>query len=297
MPKTRLFMPLLHKKVTTFDGPAWYFSEGMYLETILDEDYSALQRDKLEDHHKTYVNIRTTCLYIDDPIFDDLQEYAKRVAIQIKYVLNNFTINTPTVLPYAALVVVGARSRIKEVIDLEAITNVHSYTQQIFKLRSSAQPHTISTFYNIVDKCCRDHRSLQFTLARFNSGFTRQDIYDRIVDITISLESLISGSSEVSFKFALYNAFTAETDAKARKTAFELLQALYSARSGIVHGDIASRDKVKVLERIQTNWPQIIQTARAALNYHLIFVNEKGLANWDQHLKDLVFGIDERIVN
>ena len=296
MVSKRVIMPLLYKKVTTFKGPTWYFAEGIYLETIYDEDYGAFHREGLDDYYRSGISTNTTCIYLDEPNFEDFAAFAKRAATQIKFVLNNFALQTPVVIPYAALISTGKKSRVAQIVDIAADANMHSYKRQTYKIRPTANREIISNHYHVVDKCCQRTPAVLFALERFNSGLTRFEMFDKIVDLTISIESLISGSQELSYKFALYNSFIATSDPDARREAFELLQSLYSARSGIVHGDTSTKDKKKVLDEVVNNWDNIVRIAKAALNYHLIFIQDKTKSDWDVHLKNLVLGLEARIV-
>jgi len=273
-----------------------YFDEGVFLETIYDEDHGAFLRDDIDKYYKTSINIQTKCLYLNDPNFDDLVAFSKRIATMIKFVLNNFAVGTPVVLPYAALIQVSGKARVLEIADIEAVSNLHTFQQKTYRLRSASDRETISNYYKMVVKCCQDNPTILFALEKFNTCLTRYEIYDKIVDVTISLEFLISGTQELTYKFALYNSFIAESQPAARCDAFELLHSLYSARSGIVHGDIASKDKEKTLKTVTDNWEKVLRLVRAALNYYLIFLHERSKNDWDRHLKNLVFGLESRVV-
>src|SRR5205085_7771214 len=123
-----------------------------------------------------------------------------------KFALNNFSSGTsPVLLPYAALMTVNdktRKSRVMEVIDLEAVANFHTLRGQPYKVRSGATTEAVSGLYKVVDKACTAHPPAIFTLERFNTCLTRANQIDQIVDTSISLESLISGTHELSFRFA-----------------------------------------------------------------------------------------------
>ena len=295
MGSTRIMMPLLHKEVEAFKDSAWYLGSGVYLDTIYDEDYGAFQRDDhLDDYYKTSLSIHTTCLYITEPQFDDMGVFTRAIATRVKFVLNNFSAGTPVVFPYAALIEVGNKARLAQIADIEAVANLHAFRQRTYKLRPASDKETISDYYKLVSKCCHENPTVLFPLERFNSSLTRPDWLDKIVDITISLESLIAGTQELTYKFALYNAFVAETEPDARRNAFDLLHILYIARSRIVHGDTSFEERA--FEKVTNNWESILRLARGALNYYLMFLHERNRAEWDQHLKNLVFGLETRIV-
>lgn len=292
MGKLRIIMPLPFKSFSTFDVPTWYFDDTSCLETIYDEDFSAFYRDELDEFYKAAIDVRTSCIYVQEIKEKDFEEIARRTAIQFKYVLNGFSLDKSIAIPFAGLVEFEDKAHIQKILDLEPSTNLHSLRKKEFKIRPETEPATVSDFYKIVSKCCTKNKTLLFTLDRFNSSLIRDNFQDRVVDITISLESLISGKDELRFKFALYNSFISESSAEDRWKAFELFSALYDARSGIVHGENNSKANQKVAE----NWDEIVKNARASLNYHLLYLNQKSRESWDEHLKHLVFGKTVRIV-
>jgi hypothetical protein len=91
---------LLNKNTPSFTDPAWYFDDGVFVDTIYDEDFAAFHRDS--DEYKTTLGIRTKCLYVEDPPTVDVPTFAKACATKIKFVLNNFSAGEPPLLTYAA---------------------------------------------------------------------------------------------------------------------------------------------------------------------------------------------------
>lgn len=122
-------------------------------------------------------------------------------------------------------------------------------------------------------------------------------MFDKIVDITISMESLIEGRDELRYKFSLYNSVVSESEAGERLKAFGLLQNLYDARSAIVHGDVESNDNKKAIDKTKENWAEIVRLAKATINYYLIFLGVRKKSEWNSHLKNLVFGLDKRLID
>lgn len=98
----------------------------------------------------------------------------------------------------------------------------------------------------------RQHRGgLEVALRRFNQSYSRDSFEDRIIDLTISLESCllsaIKSKTELNYRFALRGAILLARTRNAQE-AEKLLSALYSARSSIVHeGRYLSELKVKEL--------------------------------------------------
>lgn len=85
----------------------------------------------------------------------------------------------------------------------------------------------------------RSHRGgLEVTLSRFNQSYSRDFPDDRIIDLTIALESCllaaIRSQTELKYRFALRGAALLANTRRPQETN-ALLSALYNARSSIVH--------------------------------------------------------------
>lgn len=85
--------------------------------------------------------------------------------------------------------------------------------------------------------------SARIAVNRLLLSIYRESDVDRIIDLAIAFESLISGTSEVSFKCALYNAFTSQGSPSQRLHAYNEIKSLYDVRSKLVHGSLDAGDK------------------------------------------------------
>jgi hypothetical protein len=300
MTTQRIVMPLLNRSVTTFKTQTFYFDDSTYIKNINDEDYAAFF--KIEGgRYNSDIKTNTKCIYseFNTGTFGD---YARQTATKIKFVMNNFSSEIPLLMPYAALISLSkGKTRITEFADVEAVTSTHKFKDQAYKIKSGSTRELVSNLYKVVDSVCKKYGQTIFTLDRFNSCLTRVEQYDSIVDITISLESLISGNQDLKFKFALYHSLISEVDPEKRFNAFSLLGKLYDARSKIVHGDADSKDAKKSINLIVENWKEVLRLSKAAINYYLLFlfVNLEGDGRkaWDLHLNRLIYGLDQRIVD
>lgn len=292
----RIILPIPHRNVS-FDGPTWYFEENIYLSSISDEDYSAFQSDDIHDHYQSMIEIDSTCAYIEKEGKGEFQDFAKRMSIELKFVMNNFASSSPIVFPFAASIASLPEAKIEETIDIDAIPNLHLFKEQDYVIRAGADPATISQYFKMVHNCCEEDPSLLFPLERYNSSLIRSDIFDQIVDLSISLEYLIRMKTEIRYRFSLHNSFVSCHEDKDRERAFELLQALYDVRSSIVHGDISSKSYRKSYKKVLSSWDEIIRIARSALNYYLIFVSSNSRNDWGPHVKDLIIHHSTRIVD
>jgi len=145
-----------------------------------------------------------------------------------------------------------------------------------------------------VETAGKKYDPIHITLSRFNSSLIRSDPLDRIIDLTISMESLIRSSYELKFKFALFNSLLSEPQTEKRFERFELLQTLYDARSSVVHGDITKAAQKKIDEVIK-KFSEIVLLAQAAINYYLLYLFQNPPGEWSAHLEKLALGVSPRL--
>lgn len=292
MPKHRIILPILNNVVEIFGEPAFYFDDEAFIDTIYVEDFGAFFSG-IDSAYKDGVTPTTPCIYIDDVEEKDFLVRAKEIGIKVRFALNFFAKDAPVLLPYACLLSKGdsrKSSTIQDVADVEAIAGIHKLRQSNYAV--STDRERFADFMKIVNAACLRHPPALFTIGRFSSCFTRFDEVDRIVDACVSLESLIQGQQELSFRFGLYLALICESDPTKRGDAFARFRNLYSARSSIVHGDLREKD----IEKVRKDWKITQQQAFAAINYYLAFLFENDAAGWDEHLRGLALGSDIRIL-
>jgi hypothetical protein len=109
------------------------------------------------------------------------------------------------------------------------------------------------------------HGDLTVALRRFNQAYGRDIPEDRIIDLTIALESCLLGSNEkdeLSYKFSLRGAaLLAQEKIWEPGKAQLLLRTIYTIRSGIVHNgeqltDKSSKNKLQKLGIQSDKFPQ-----------------------------------------
>ena len=124
---------------------------------------------------------------------------------------------------------------------------------------------------------------LHVTANRFVRYSRVQDTPDALLDLCISLESLLDSNTEISFKFSTCLAkLTKGNDAEQLS---ELLGDLYDLRSKIVHGSDASKAHLKMVP----NAAKLRQAARSILTSYILFLNDKTKKEWQAHLRQSLF--------
>lgn len=315
----RVIIPLLNKRVATYDEPVWHLAGQVSCQVIDDVDYGAIWRyldDAEDDQYRSLISPRTTCVYIDyaqvprsfrhePPVRD-----AREQGVVVQAVFNLLSDSSPLLVSFAAILWVGeggAQSdgpenvTVTTIIDLEPIANVHHLRAQPFGLKSSATLNRVNQIFNVVSAVSRKHPEVYVTLSRFNSSLMRTTESDRVIDITVSLESLIREKSELRFKFATYLSYVVQDNPADRLEAFGLLSTLYDARSSLVHGTPHEKGAQRALQEVSSRWDEVYRMARSAISYYMMYLfsesNGDTQVPWKEHLKRLTLGFDARIVD
>lgn len=247
------------------------------------------------------ISPQTKCIYFIAPdnllqLTSPLQEITiQNQTRKIRTLLNFFAGNSPINLGPAAIFTTGKKTKFIKAVEPE----INAFDFRVkdntkYSLKPNITRELINSTYKIIDEVCERIKP-NITLDRYNLSLSRENVDDKIIDITISLESLISGKDELRFRFALYLSHIVKTEPDERVQAFSAFKDLYDARSGIVHGSSDSSNK-RARDRVLSNWEQVKLHGRIAINYYLFYRHFNKEKPWDDHLRDLVFGIDRRII-
>jgi hypothetical protein len=182
-------------------------------------------------------------------------------------------------------------------VDLQSAPVGQTLIRAPFAIRPLANPEPIVNLYKVVSTVVAKNPAILVTLDRFNTSLIRSNPYDQIIDITISLESIVESSTEIKFRFALYNSLIAEPDPAKRRAVYEMLATLYDARSAIVHGDIRSKSNAKKIEATRQSMKEIHRTAIAVVSYHLMYQYKDRKASWKDHMERLALGVEPRVTD
>ena len=291
MSQWTIVVPLLNKKVTT--GSTCYLGDKVSLQTINEETYYIL-------NYRAEITAKSKCLYVgidetESSILesDQCDVHTRAQARKAQTLLNLLSDGKPALLAPAAVICKKRKAKVMEIVDLWAIPDIEQQRKQSYGFISTIERSSIRALYKIIDQACNDEERVAVTLDRFNSSLTRIDFADKVIDTTISLESLILSRDELRFKFSLYLSFILAEAPEKREESFKLLRNLYDARSRLVHGD----HKSKEIGKVSDNWETIHSFLKGAITYYLSYLSYDREEKWDEHLRRLVFGLDKRIVD
>jgi uncharacterized protein YutE (UPF0331/DUF86 family) len=126
---------------------------------------------------------------------------------------------------------------------------------------------------------------MHITADRYVRYARTQHLKDSLLDLCISLESLLDSQTEIAFRFGTCLAKVTGQKGKAAETTAGLLSHLYGLRSKIVHG----ADPEKELKKIESHLPNLHTIAQVILTKYVLFMSEHSRADWRQHLNALIF--------
>ncbi|MGZ5436576.1 MAG: hypothetical protein ACXWID_06595 [Pyrinomonadaceae bacterium] len=127
---------------------------------------------------------------------------------------------------------------------------------------------------------------MHITASRYVRYAKANQLADAILDLSISLESLLETQTEISFKFgACLAKVTGERGTTASDMA-RLLSELYDVRSKLAHGDPRA---TKLLKQIEPKLPDLRKLARKILITYVLFLSENTQTQWAEHLRNSLF--------
>jgi hypothetical protein len=142
-------------------------------------------------------------------------------------------------------------------------------------------------------RCLAAHKTLQGRLHIAAHRYIRyaksDERADALLDLCISLESLLDVHAEISFQFATCLAKVAESDGNAAMELADVLRDLYDLRSRIVHGDHQIGKKIKQLE---SKLPALHKGAKKILTRYILYASEHSREDWKLHLRSRLFTLE-----
>jgi hypothetical protein len=109
---------------------------------------------------------------------------------------------------------------------------------------------------------------------------------DALLDLCISLESLLDSSTEIGFRFSTCLSKVTGVKATEAKVFSEILSDLYDLRSKIVHGD---HEAGKLMKKLGPRLPDLDRGAKRVLTTYIFYLSEHSRKEWKDHLRNCLF--------
>ena len=129
---------------------------------------------------------------------------------------------------------------------------------------------------------------LKLALDRFNQGYSRLNLVDRLIDSVVALESILTDRDDISYKFKMRGAALLAPDQDPYGVAKELRD-LYDARSSVVHNGETPKNLGRFLQSGEQFCRDILNTVLE--RFDSIIIQGK-----DAEKKRLIQGIDKMIL-
>jgi hypothetical protein len=282
-----LVLPILN---ATFKlpGKVVYLDDDVLIGSISSSDLGGFLKGAT-DGYATWIQPDSQCIHMtltDNAIRD---EDIQAIAHMCQFTFNSFAATGPLRLGFGCVFSRnGSESLLNRLVDLSELGGIALDRSVGYTCRKGVQQKHLMAHFRLVRRACANADPPIFTIDRFNTALVRSRPYDRIVDLTIALESLFWGQSELSYRFALGMSRLLVNSPESLTEFNALFRSLYSARSGIVHGEPRSRD----IAAVEARWDDLIEYAKIAINYYLSFRVAESRENWDSHMKGVCLGTE-----
>lgn len=285
----KIIIPIMNSSVTLLKGPTHFLDENVWIDKISDEEFGVISKAPAE--YSSIISTGHRCIFISEANLADGEATATFVASVCRYVLNHFRDEGPLSLPFAIMLKAKPNGKgmvVASAFDLSDDMR-HAKKAGRYKIKPGVTRDEVSGFYLVVKRACVNHKKLKLTLNRFSSALARPRLSDKIIDITISLESMIQDDkAELSFRFALYNSYAANRRPDKRAEIYELFKKLYNTRSLIVHGAQDEEKERRLLGEIEQDWSKLEDASRRSINELIFFAQDGNPRDWTKHLLEKI---------
>ncbi|MFC2167764.1 hypothetical protein ACFLRW_02180 [Acidobacteriota bacterium] len=292
---TKIIIPILNSSFKAFQVTQWYLSKNVSIGPIFPEDLGLIL-GKAPEEYQSLSFQRSKCIRFENVDPTDSDDECRDQATMLAFLLNYFKKTNPIAVFFAVHITTIRKPRFDKIIDLPVVPDIILQRKNKYQIREGVKRKTVSDFFSVIAEAYKKNSNILLTLGRFNSALSRLELIDKIIDITISLESLIDSTQELTYKFSLFNALAAEKDKNKVNDTFKLLKLLYETRSLIVHGGKFSQNGKNKIKKIVEKWDDILRIAKNAIAYHLIYIFKNEVASWHKHQENLALGVEKRII-
>jgi hypothetical protein len=173
---------------------------------------------------------------------------------------------------------------------LERVVEIGGYNhspEMAFEIAKATDFSQAMAVFSGTSEATAKDASMKISMSRFCSAVGKPYLADKIIDICICLESIFNASTEIGFRFSLYNTLLSKAQTKERLAIYRRLKKLYDMRSKIVHGSSEGDE-----EWFKDNWSAIVGIAKLSLLQKIQFLQAHNRNEWQEHLDKLALGME-----
>ena len=286
-------LPVLNKTCVTFRGPSWWLADGVQVRSMTVEE-ERLISEQAPPGFGHRVEAGQKILAMRDleagPYHRARISHEKAVnltALGAQVALNLVAQSDPIVMPYGVVVSEAYTRRLRRVYEFDSWGDTTALRRRSYRVKQGIDRSEVEELFQMALSAMKQRPQLEITLSRLCSALVKTNFEDQLIDLAISLESLVPGGGEFRFRFPYYLSLLRYSDAEQRKDAFAQLRDLYDARSALVHG---SADRSKCIADVSSSWPWFVTSAKHCVLYRLEFEHSMPDSDWKEHLTDLAYG-------
>ena len=287
------YFPVLNEVCSTFRGPLWWLSDHLQFRSLTDHEARLITENaprrfdrRVDSGQKALIlsHLQRGAL---GKVKSRHQATIRATALSCQVALDLVAESDPIAIPYAVVLSWATTTRLRSIQEFDVWGDSLALRKSRYKVKQDITRHEIQELYRLTERALNRKPTIEVTLTRFCSSLLKSNEHDKLIDLAISLESLIPGGGEFRFRFPYYLSLLVESTTDERMKAFKTLRSLYDARSALVHG---STDPGKVISRALDQWTLLVRYAKQCLLYLVQFESQERETTWKDHLQTLSYG-------
>jgi hypothetical protein len=297
--KLYAILPILNKSTVINASIPWVLSEDLILRDMEEREKRLISEDSSIIFPTNEVCGEIFILSLDNASDNArkgdasqkkrrLEEYVKEVALCLQTVFNLVSNEETMVIPFGLIMEEEDNPKILYTVDFEQ--DFSSAKLKAYNILTNITSGEVQQLLVLLRKVIKSDPQLKITLRRFCSTFLKSSWEDRLIDLTIALESLVPAQTEISFRFSFFLSLIISDDKSKRHEIYNQLHDLYAARSSIVHGALDEKTAKKAISSFKENWKELVNYTKQAILYRIDFINKYPDGDWKNHFLDLGFG-------
>lgn len=288
-----VLLPILNEVCVTYRGPSWWIADGLQFRSLSNHEARFICENtpggfehRVEPDQKVLVltNLQQGPY---KQVKASQRIEVNNIALCSQVVLNLVADADPIIIPYGVVLSEAFTTQLRGVYEFEVWGDTLALRRKRYRIKKGIYRREIQALYGMAISALKRSPEIEITLSRFHSALLKGNSHDKLIDLTISLESLVPGGGEFRFRFPYFLSLVIEKDISERKGVFNDLRNLYDARSALVHG---SPDRGSSVDQAINNWDRLVTFAKHCVLYRIQFECEVTDTKWKEHLTDLSYG-------
>jgi hypothetical protein len=291
-------LPALNERCFTFRGPSWWIADSIQVRSLTEDEARLISENspqgfaqRVEDGQKVMV-VSNLPSGPYTSVKKGHSEQLRGIALSAQTTLNIVSYEGAICFPYSATISEAFIKRLRDIQEFEIWGDSLSIRKSTYRINPEITQPEVQEIYKMVNHAYVSTPGLRITMSRFCSSLIKSTPEDKLIDLTIALESIVPGGGEFRFRFPYFLSLIIRSEGDDRRNANKLLTNVYDARSALVHG--ADKDKKK-MTIVLDSWNELEGYARRALFYRIHFESIGNNRDWKDHLLDLAYGANPLI--